>query len=158
GIKIELAEQLLPVALTLSLIYLLISFLIYLTDDLINYTAGSFIQEHIKMSSSEQSQAVFENSLVGLLKRNLDIRDAESIAKELRRFLFVIGPDHEDFMSKRVANELKIYADKQIIANDVLDEIKQNVLADYRAIRREAEDRIKASSPLKVYRYFRIFR
>lgn len=160
GLKIRLAEDLIPVVLTLSLVYFVISFVIHLADDMINYTGGSFVDQYVKESREviDRASMTFENGLVSMLKRYVDIRDAESIAKELQRFLLVVGADHEQFMAERARHELNPYLDKNVIANEQFEEIARNILAHYRTSRRDAELNMKRSSPLRTYRYFRMVR
>jgi hypothetical protein len=160
GFKISLGPELLPFILTAGLMYYVISFLIYVVDDLINATVASYTKEFVEESrkSLAQARSQFQNQLVGMLKRYVDIRDAENISRELKRFLFVIGEDREEFMRGRVEHELKLYLDRGVIKGDQFEEIAYNVVAHFRSIREEARVNEPSARNVRRYYYFRLVR
>jgi len=160
GIRIELADQLIPVALTLSLFYLTISFVICLVDDIINFSGATFVEERVKQSREgyKKGEETFEKYIFHLLQRHLQKEPAELIAKELGPFLFVTNPNAEDFIAARANDLLQPHKSTLVLAETTFNEIIENVRRNFRAARRDAELNIPTGSPLRAYYYFRLFR
>ncbi len=160
GIKIELADQLIPVALTLSLVYLTISFVICMVDDIINFSGATFLEEHARQSREgfTKRHETLVKYLVYLLQQYLPKGDADSIAEELSSILFVINPDAEGIFATRAADLLRPHMASLVLANTTVDEIIKNVLRAFRSARRDVELKMMTKSPFRAYYYFRLFR
>lgn len=163
GIKIELIDQLIPVALTLSLIYFVISFGVCLADDILNFQGSIFIDERVKKSveNIKSGEQLFAKYLSDILQRYLQKDDAKAIADELGGYMFVVSPDPEQRIAERGAELLKPHRKGKILADTTHTELIENIKRSYRAARRDhplVSSIGKTDWSLRSYYYFRLFR
>ena len=160
GIKIELKDQLIPVALTLSLMYLTISFGVCLVDDNINFGKAPFVDEIIKESSEvvKSGRELLEKYIFDLLKRYIGKEDAQDIANELSGWMFAIDPNPEKRIAEQAISLLERHKNNMVLGQSTFDELIENVIRSFRAARRDFRPNTSSGSALRAYYYFRIFR
>jgi len=161
GIKIELVDQLIPVALFLSVIYLTIAFAVCLTDDVINFGGATFIDERVRESEENvrSGKELFAKYLFDLFKRYIPKDDADYIAKEIAPLLYGLGSDIEDAIAELADDRLKQFKASLPMSETTYGELIENVRRSYRAARKDAPQSFPAVRPgLRAYYYFRVFR
>lgn len=162
GIELTIKERALPIILGVGLGYFLISFLFYAIDDLINMASTPFQSEYRQKSSAVYQRAVatFESNATAVFKQYIDFGEAESISKELARFVNVVGNDRESFFQERIRYGLKSFKhkldDDNLADLDVsLMNIYQNIHKNYETYSKDAQ---MVSERLYMYSKYRKIR
>ncbi len=146
GIEIKLADKLLPVALTVSLIYVTISFAIYLIDDLVNMSSALFLEEKAKALANQSQQFKDElRQLVIFLTQGLEAEEATKISEKIQPLLLDPNPDFTHKFSTR----RRLNSDQDQSSIHAIEHINEFLFA---------ADTLMKPSSLKRYRRFRAFR
>jgi hypothetical protein len=160
GIKIELVDRLIPVALFLSAIYLTAAFAVCLTDNVINFGGATFIDERVRESEENMrsGKELFAKYLFDLFKHYIPEDDADYIAKEIAPLLYGLGSDIEDAIAELADDRVKQFKASLPMSEITYGELIENVRRSHRAALRDAPLSFPTVWPVRAYYYFRVFR